>query len=230
MEHDSQDNQPGQVPECTSVGAGRIAAARDAGSGVTTLRLTGEFTFTTAEEIESALHQYAGEGPTAVIVDLTVLDVATPAVLAVLSGAAERTARQSGVPVLLCSARPEITRVISVFHPFSQVYSSHRHAMDALTDSLSRRGQERRPWPLANGRPIPPPILSRRPVPIVDFSDRELEVLRHLAAALTLAEIAAAMDVSVNTAKAHLRSVFRKPGVSRRRDAVVRGYEFGLLK
>jgi DNA-binding CsgD family transcriptional regulator len=102
--------------------------------------------------------------------------------------------------------------------------------MDALTDSLSRRGHERRPWPPANGRAIRPPILSRRPVPTVDFSDRELQVLRHLAAALTLAEIAAAMDVSVNTAQAHLRSVLRKLGVSRRRDAVVRGYELGLLK
>jgi LuxR family maltose regulon positive regulatory protein len=156
--------------------------------------------------------------------------VATPVVLAVLSGAAERTARQSGVPVLLCSARPEITRVISVFHPFSHVYSSHRHAMDALTDSLSRRGHERRLWPLANGQAIPPPILPRLPVPTVDFSDRELEVLRHLAAALTLAEITAAMDVSADTAQAHLRSVLRKLGVSRRRDAVVRGHELGLLK
>ena len=207
-----------------------IATGRDVGSGVTTLWLTGELTFTTAEEIELALDQYAGEGPTAVIVDLTALDVAAPMVLAVLSGAAERAARESGVPVLLCCARPEIVRVISVLHPFSRVYSSHRHAMDALTDSVSRWGHERRPWPPANGRTIPRPMLSGGPVPTVDFSDRETEVLRHLATALTLAEIAAAMEISVNTAKAHLRSVFRKLDVSRRRDAVLRAYERGLLK
>jgi DNA-binding CsgD family transcriptional regulator len=38
------------------------------------------------------------------------------------------------------------------------------------------------------------------------------------------------MDVSVNTAKAYLRSVFRKLDVSRRRDAVLRADERGLLK
>jgi LuxR family maltose regulon positive regulatory protein len=73
-------------------------------------------------------------------------------------------------------------------------------------------------------------MLSRGPAPTVDFSDRETQVLHHLATALTLAEIATAMEVSVNTAKAHLRSVFRKLDVSRRRDAVLRAYERGLLK
>jgi LuxR family maltose regulon positive regulatory protein len=65
---------------------------------------------------------------------------------------------------------------------------------------------------------------------IVQFSDREIEVLRYLAAGSALAEIAAGMDISVNTAKAHLRSVFRKLDVSRRRDAVLRAYERGLLE
>jgi LuxR family maltose regulon positive regulatory protein len=35
--------------------------------------------------------------------------------------------------------------------------------------------------------------------------------------------------VSVNTVKAHLRSIYRKLGVSRRRDAVIRAREWGLL-
>jgi anti-anti-sigma factor len=207
-----------------------IAAGRDAGSGVTTLRLTGELTFTTVEEIEVALDRYAGEGPTAVIVDLSALQVASPVVLAVVSGAAERTARQSGVPVLLCCARQEIARVLAVLHPFNHVYSSHRHAIDALTDPVSRWGYWGRPWPVANGRTMPRPIPLPGPVTTVRFSARETEVLRYLATALTLAEIAAAMDVSVNTAKACLRSVFRKLGVSRRRDAVLRADERGLLK
>ena len=108
VDHDTEKSRHGKLSESASVGAGSpsepemsidIEAGRDASSGVTTLRMTGELTFTTAKDIESALDQYAGEGPTAVIVDLTALDVAAPAVLAVLSGVAERTVRQSGVPV-----------------------------------------------------------------------------------------------------------------------------------
>ena len=46
---------------------------------------------------------------------------------------------------------------------------------------------------------------------------------------LTTGEIAAELHVSVNTIKAHTRSVYAKLGASRRQDAVVRAYERGIL-
>jgi DNA-binding CsgD family transcriptional regulator len=154
--------------------------------------------------------------------------VASPVVLAVLSVAAERTAGQSGVPVLLSCARPEIARAVSVLHPSGQVYSSHRPGRQPATTSISHRAHERRPWP-ANRRSIPRPIVPGGSVATVALSDCETEMLRHLATTCTLAEIATAMNVSVNTAKAHLRSIYRKLEVSRRRDAVRRASERGLL-
>ncbi|MET9414319.1 LuxR C-terminal-related transcriptional regulator [Streptomyces klenkii] len=42
-------------------------------------------------------------------------------------------------------------------------------------------------------------------------------------------EIAADLSLSVNTVKTHLRSVYRKLGVSRRREAVERGRELRIL-
>jgi hypothetical protein len=47
---------------------------------------------------------------------------------------------------------------------------------------------------------------------------------------LTSSEIAAELYVSVNTIKAHTRSIYRKLGVSRRQVAVVRAYEYGILR
>ena len=44
------------------------------------------------------------------------------------------------------------------------------------------------------------------------LSDREVEVLRHLAQMLTTAEIGAEMFLSVNTVKSHLKSIYRKMG------------------
>jgi LuxR family maltose regulon positive regulatory protein len=54
-------------------------------------------------------------------------------------------------------------------------------------------------------------------------------VLRYLPTVLTAAEIADDLHVSVNTVKAHLRSIYRKLGVTRRREAVVRARERGLI-
>ena len=63
----------------------------------------------------------------------------------------------------------------------------------------------------------------------VELSERELEVLRYLPSMLTAGEIAAEMYVSVNTIKAHTRSIYAKLGASRRQDAVVLAFERGIL-
>ena len=62
-----------------------------------------------------------------------------------------------------------------------------------------------------------------------ELSERELEVLRYLPTMLTASEIAAELYVSVNTIKAHMRSIYAKLGVSRRQDAVVLAFERGIL-
>jgi LuxR family transcriptional regulator, maltose regulon positive regulatory protein len=64
---------------------------------------------------------------------------------------------------------------------------------------------------------------------IGELSPRELEVLQHLAQMLSTAEVAAAMFVSVNTVRTHIRSILRKLGVARRTEAVRRARELRLL-
>jgi LuxR family transcriptional regulator, maltose regulon positive regulatory protein len=67
------------------------------------------------------------------------------------------------------------------------------------------------------------------PEVIQDLSDRETEVLQHLAEMLSTAEIAATMFISVNTVRTHIRSILRKLAVSRRNQAVRRARDRGLL-
>lgn len=62
-----------------------------------------------------------------------------------------------------------------------------------------------------------------------ELTDRELDVLRYLPTMLRNHDIAEQMYVSVNTVKAHLRSLYRKLGVTHRREAVDRARELGLL-
>jgi LuxR family maltose regulon positive regulatory protein len=61
------------------------------------------------------------------------------------------------------------------------------------------------------------------------LSGREQAVLSYLPTMLTTAEIAKEMFVSINTVKTHLKSIYRKLDVTRRRDAVHRARTLHLL-
>ncbi len=66
-----------------------------------------------------------------------------------------------------------------------------------------------------------PPTRSGAAARLIDpLSDRELVVLRYLSSRLTKPEIAAALYVSLNTLKTHVKTVYRKLEVSSRAEAV----------
>ncbi len=65
---------------------------------------------------------------------------------------------------------------------------------------------------------------------IEPLTARETEVLGHLSELLSTEEIADEMFVSVNTVRTHIRGILRKLGVSRRTDAVRRGWALGLVE
>jgi LuxR family maltose regulon positive regulatory protein len=61
------------------------------------------------------------------------------------------------------------------------------------------------------------------------LSDRERAVLRYLPTMMSNVEIAGELFVTSNTVKTHLKSIYRKLGVARRRDAVERARALQLL-
>jgi LuxR family maltose regulon positive regulatory protein len=65
--------------------------------------------------------------------------------------------------------------------------------------------------------------------PIERLTEREAIILRFLPTMLKANEIADDLGVSINTVKAHLRSMYRKLNVSTRREAVERAKAAGLL-
>lgn len=69
----------------------------------------------------------------------------------------------------------------------------------------------------------------RLPAVIQPLTEREDQVLRQAAAMLTIEEIAVALSISTNTVKTHLLSIYRKLGVTRRREAVHRARELAML-
>jgi LuxR family maltose regulon positive regulatory protein len=68
-----------------------------------------------------------------------------------------------------------------------------------------------------------------RPQLLEPLSERERALLAYLPTMMSNTEIASELFVSVNTVKTHLRNVYRKLGVSRRRDAIDRARRLELL-
>ncbi|MET7295206.1 response regulator transcription factor [Streptomyces griseoloalbus] len=75
----------------------------------------------------------------------------------------------------------------------------------------------------ARARTAPPAWVAR-------LTGRESEVLRHMAAGLTNAEIARRMEVGAATVKTHVASVLAKTGARDRTQAVIAAYESGFLR
>ncbi|MEU5147765.1 LuxR C-terminal-related transcriptional regulator [Streptomyces yangpuensis] len=119
-------------------------------------------------------------------------------------------------------ARPEELR-----RPFAEggpwVRRSLREATRPVPPPGSPAGRERGPVSRTGSQAEGPP-------PVVEaLSARETDVLRQAARMLSTEEIAAELYVSANTVKTHLKSIYRKLGVTRRSDAVHRAQDLGLL-
>jgi predicted ATPase/DNA-binding NarL/FixJ family response regulator len=84
------------------------------------------------------------------------------------------------------------------------------------------------PVPLSGNTPAP---ADRAPAqPLLDpLSERELEVLRGIAAGLHNREIAQELIVTLSTVKAHINHIYQKLGVSNRVQALARARELNLL-
>jgi LuxR family maltose regulon positive regulatory protein len=65
--------------------------------------------------------------------------------------------------------------------------------------------------------------------PVEPLTERELTVLRYLQSMMSTAEIASVLYLSVNTVKTHVKSIYRKLGAGRRREAVEQARQLHLL-
>jgi len=120
-------------------------------------------------------------------------------------------------------AKEILARALELSEPegFTRIYLDEGEAAIALVRKLAPHsalaGRIARPSPVAQSGLAEP------------LSERELEVLRLLAAGRSNPEIAGDLYVSLNTVKAHVKSIFAKLGVHNRSQALLRAQELKLL-
>jgi LuxR family maltose regulon positive regulatory protein len=115
--------------------------------------------------------------------------------------------------------------------PFQDAPEPVRRALSNRRDLTARH-----PWLLGNEPDprtrtrvtAPDPVDGGAPL-VEPLTDKEREVLGLLAQLLTTEETAAAMFVSVNTIRTHVRNILRKMGVTARNQAIRRGRDLGIL-
>jgi LuxR family maltose regulon positive regulatory protein len=122
----------------------------------------------------------------------------------------------------LAMARPE-----NLQRPFRLTGSNLPGLLSRLQDAVPGLASflARPPVP-HDGQSLRQPADDALPPPL---TPREEAVLRYLPSMLTHEQIGVALHVSLNTVKVHLRSLYRKLGVSTRSEAVYRARDLGLL-
>jgi LuxR family transcriptional regulator, maltose regulon positive regulatory protein len=176
------------------------------------------------------------------------------AILAAHQGKVASTRRLLG-PLLSGRARPlVVSTLVEAWlleaHLAERLEDNHR-AHEALTQALALAAPNHAVRPfrdagqfvrtvLARGagrfgrlEPFAASVLVVLPASVPDFAERlterEQALLAELPSMRTAEEIANTMFVSVNTVKTHLRGIYRKLGVSHRRDAITVARQRGLL-
>jgi len=104
----------------------------------------------------------------------------------------------------------------------SVVESEAAEAQDGRRELAAAQHGDLRQVVSASGRAAEPLIVE-------PLTEREQEVLRHVAHMLSTAEVAGAMYISTNTVKTHLKNIFRKLAAGHRREAVRRARELELI-
>lgn len=107
---------------------------------------------------------------------------------------------------LLKNAEPE-----QLFQAIRQVAAGH----GALSPEVTKRVMQA--------------VSARDQQPSASLSQRERDVLGHLARGATTAEIAASLVISENTVKTHIRHILKKLEAANRAEAIARAAALGLL-
>jgi LuxR family maltose regulon positive regulatory protein len=134
-----------------------------------------------------------------------------------------------------CFIRPFVDLGPSMADQLKKLHRKNiaRKYIEKILAAFEQEG-EQTVLPEANGRPAAPARQPREPSPlspplVEPMTNRELDVLELLAHRLSNKEIADKLFISAETVKGHLRNIYQKLEVKKRRKAVEKAKKIGIL-
>jgi DNA-binding NarL/FixJ family response regulator len=107
--------------------------------------------------------------------------------------------------------------------------SNHHVIVSALRMAAAGYLMLAQPGPSGHGSPYPPPQTRAVRHPLDQVTQRELDVLEHVARGRSNAEISAVLTLSPNTVKTHVCNLLVKLGLHNRVALVIYAYDVGLV-
>jgi DNA-binding NarL/FixJ family response regulator len=170
-----------------------------------------------------------GAPPVAFVIDLSSAQIEIVDVIA-------RAIKQwPKVAIVALTDRRDQARVVAAIRAGAHGCLVHEDANGLIVESIEEA--------IAGGRPLSraasavlvehvrrsrPPSVERRAVR--PLTPRESAVLQHLARGLEYEDVGRLLDVSLNTIRSYVRSIYEKLNVNSRTEAVMSGMKLGLLK
>jgi LuxR family transcriptional regulator, maltose regulon positive regulatory protein len=129
------------------------------------------------------------------------------------------------------AAHDSLERALAAAEParLLQPFLANADAMRPLIEAHVKRGTVHEAFAMLVAERLAAPVVQPSGGRHSTLTQRELSILRYLRTSMPNAEIAAELFVSVNTVKTHTASIYRKLGVSGRREAIRKAEGLGLF-
>ena len=139
--------------------------------------------------------------------------------------------QQPNTAVLIMSTYDNPTYIARAVALGASGYLLKGCSREQLLDAIRKAAGGESAWTREELRRVTGALTTPRPMSDVDapLTQRESEVLRHLAHGLTNKEIAQSLHISYETVKEHVQHILRKIGVSDRTQAAVWAVRKGLV-
>ncbi|MHA7879700.1 MAG: response regulator [Saccharospirillum sp.] len=177
-----------------------------------------------AGTVEQSLNWLASNTPSLTLVDLSLPDGSGMEIIRLLD---ERFPENY---IVVTTIFDDDRHLFNALRAGASGYLLKDQPRQSLIDSLTG---------IMSGRPPLSPAIARRMLRHFQqdgsgghespLSDREQEVLTLLAKGMGRNDIAALLDVSINTAASHIKSIYRKLNVSGRAEATLQAVKMGLV-